>query len=87
LSARSRRSGWSTTSRATCHDEQLQTSKLTQTSRILDRNGKLIEALYHQNRTVVPPDQISIKLAARHHRHEDRSFYGQLRGRLPAAWS
>src|SRR5260370_36026800 len=33
--------------------DQLQTSKLTQTSRILDRNGKLIEALYHQNRTVV----------------------------------
>src|SRR5207245_10512096 len=42
--------------------EQLQTSKLTQTSRILDRNGKLIEALCHQNRTVVPMSQISVKL-------------------------
>jgi len=42
--------------------EQLQTSKLTQTSRILDRNGNLIEALYHQNRTVVPLSKISNKL-------------------------
>jgi membrane carboxypeptidase/penicillin-binding protein len=33
--------------------ESLQSSTLTQTSRILDRNGVLIEALYHQNRTVV----------------------------------
>jgi len=55
--------------------EQLQTSKLTQTSRILDRNGKLIEALYHQNRTVVPLNKISIKLQRATIDTEDRSFY------------
>ena len=55
--------------------EQLQTSKLTQTSRILDRNGNLIEALYHQNRTVVPLSKISIKLQRATIDTEDRSFY------------
>ena len=55
--------------------EQLQTSKLTQTSRILDRNGKLIEALYHQNRTVVPLNKISVKLQRATIDTEDRSFY------------
>jgi membrane peptidoglycan carboxypeptidase len=55
--------------------EQLQTSKLTQTSRILDRNGNLIEALYHQNRTVVPLSKISDKLQRATIDTEDRSFY------------
>ena len=55
--------------------EQLQTSKLTQTSRILDRNGNLIEALYHQNRTVVPLSKISSKLQRATIDTEDRSFY------------
>jgi membrane peptidoglycan carboxypeptidase len=55
--------------------DQLQTSKLTQTSRILDRNGKLIEALYHQNRTVVPLSKISNKLQRATIDTEDRSFY------------
>src|SRR6202165_3529442 len=55
--------------------ESLQTSKLTQTSRILDRNGILIEALYHQNRTVVPLAKISLKLQRATIDTEDRSFY------------
>jgi membrane peptidoglycan carboxypeptidase len=55
--------------------DQLQTSKLTQTSRILDRNGNLIEALYHQNRTVVPLGKISNKLQRATIDTEDRSFY------------
>lgn len=55
--------------------ESLQSSKLTQTSRILDRNGTLIEALYHQNRTVVPLSKISIKLQRATIDTEDRSFY------------
>ncbi len=55
--------------------EQLQTSKLTQTSRILDRNGNLIEALYHQNRTVVPLSKISGKLQRATIDTEDRSSY------------
>jgi membrane peptidoglycan carboxypeptidase len=55
--------------------EALQSDKLTQTSRILDRNGKLIEALYHQNRTVVPLSKISIKLQSATIDTEDRSFY------------
>jgi len=54
---------------------QLQTSKLTQTSRILDRHGNLIEALYHQNRTVVPLTKISEKLQRATIDTEDRSFY------------
>jgi membrane peptidoglycan carboxypeptidase len=55
--------------------EALQSSKLTQTSRIFDRNGKLIEALYHQNRTVVPLSKISVKLQSATIDTEDRSFY------------
>jgi membrane peptidoglycan carboxypeptidase len=55
--------------------DQLQTSKLTQTSRILDRNGNVIEALYHQNRTVVPLTKISTKLQRATIDTEDRSFY------------
>ncbi len=55
--------------------ESLQASTLTQTSRILDRNGTLIEALYHQNRTVVPLAKISVKLQRATIDTEDRSFY------------
>jgi membrane peptidoglycan carboxypeptidase len=55
--------------------EQLQATRLTQTSRILDRNGNLIEALYHQNRTVVPLSQISTKLQRATIDTEDRTFY------------
>ena len=55
--------------------DQLQTSKLTQTTRILDRKGNLIEALYHQNRTVVPLSKISSKLQRATIDTEDRSFY------------
>jgi membrane peptidoglycan carboxypeptidase len=55
--------------------EALQSNKLTQTSRILDRNGHLIEALYHENRTVVPLSKISIKLQRATIDTEDRSFY------------
>src|ERR1700681_1259311 len=53
----------------------LQSSKLTQTTRILDRNGNLIEALYHENRTVVPLSKISVKLQRATIDTEDRSFY------------
>jgi membrane peptidoglycan carboxypeptidase len=55
--------------------ESLQSSTLTQTSRILDRNGVLIEALYHQNRTVVPLGKMSINLQRATIDTEDRSFY------------
>src|SRR5207245_8567514 len=55
--------------------EQLQTSKLTQTTRILDRKGNLIEALYHQNRTVVPLSKISVHLQRATIDTEDRTFY------------
>ena len=55
--------------------ESLQSSKLTQTSRIVDRNGQLIEALYHQNRTVVPLSKMSMKLQRATIDTEDRSFY------------
>jgi len=55
--------------------EALQASKLTQTSRIFDRHGTLIEALYHQNRTVVPLSKISLKLQRATIDTEDRSFY------------
>src|ERR1700681_4946163 len=53
----------------------LQSSKLTQTTRILDRNGNLIEALYHENRTVVPLSKISTKLQRATIDTEDRTFY------------
>jgi membrane peptidoglycan carboxypeptidase len=55
--------------------ESLQSSTLTQTSRILDRNGVLIEALYHQNRTVVPLSKMSMNLQRATIDTEDRSFY------------
>src|SRR5438128_2732630 len=53
----------------------IQTSNLTQTTRILDRNGDLIEALYHENRTVVPLGKISLKLQRATIDTEDRTFY------------
>ena len=55
--------------------ESLQTNSLTQTTRILDRNGNLIEALYHQNRTVVALSKISAKLQKATIDTEDRTFY------------
>ena len=55
--------------------DSLQAGKLTQTSRIFDRHGTLIEALYHQNRTVVPLRKISDKLQRATIDTEDRSFY------------
>ena len=55
--------------------ESLQANKLTQTSRIVDRRGNLIEALYHQNRTVVPLSKISVRLQRATIDTEDRSFY------------
>ena len=55
--------------------ESLQATKLTQTTRILDRNGNLIEALYHENRTVVPLSKISTKLTDATIATEDRTFY------------
>ena len=75
-SARRGRSASSTTSRATCpRSSRCSRANLTQTSRILDRNGNLIEALYHQNRTVVPLSKISINLQQATIDTEDRSFY------------
>ncbi len=55
--------------------ESLQASSLTQTTRILDRNGNLIEALYHQNRTVVALSKISTRLQTATIDTEDRTFY------------
>ena len=55
--------------------EALQSSSLQQTTRILDRNGTVIEALYHQNRTVVSLKQISTKLQRATIDTEDRTFY------------
>jgi membrane peptidoglycan carboxypeptidase len=55
--------------------EALQSTKLLQTTRILDRNGNQIEALYHENRTVVPLSKISTKLQAATIATEDRTFY------------
>jgi membrane peptidoglycan carboxypeptidase len=55
--------------------DQLQSSTLLQTSRILDRNGNLIAALYHQNRTVVPLSKISKHLQTATIDTEDRTFY------------
>src|SRR3982074_2039392 len=60
--------------------EALQASKLTQTTRILDRNGNLIEALYHENRTVVPLSKISVKLQRATIDTEDRTFYSHSGG-------
>jgi len=54
--------------------ESLQSTTLTQTTRILDRNGNLIEALYHENRTVVPLSKISTKLQRATIATEDARF-------------
>ena len=55
--------------------QAIQAANLTQTTRILDRNGNLIESLYHQNRTVVPLSKISPKLQEATIATEDRTFY------------
>src|SRR5215467_7928051 len=55
--------------------DQLQSANLLQTTRILDRNGNLIAAVYHQNRTVVPLSKISKNLQAATIDTEDRTFY------------
>src|SRR3989441_343422 len=53
----------------------IQTSNLIQTTRILDRSGNLIEALYHENRTVVPLSKINLTLQRATIDTEDRTFY------------
>jgi len=55
--------------------DAIQTSSLSQTTRIFDRNGNLIEALYHENRTVVPLSRISVRLQRATIDTEDRTFY------------
>ena len=55
--------------------DAIKAANFTQTTRILDRNGKLIEALYHENRTVVPLSKISTKLQLATIDTEDRTFY------------
>ena len=55
--------------------DALKASNLSQTTRILDRNGRLIEALYHENRTVVPLSKISVNLQRATIDTEDRTFY------------
>ena len=55
--------------------DAIQTANLIQTTRILDRNGNLIEALYHENRTVVPLSKISLNLQKATIDTEDRTFY------------
>jgi len=55
--------------------DSIQTSDLHQTTRIVDRNGNLIEALYHENRTVVPLSKISVYLQKATIATEDRTFY------------
>ena len=55
--------------------DQLQTANLLQTSRIVDRNGNLIAALYHENRTVVPLSKISPNLQKATIATEDRTYY------------
>jgi len=55
--------------------DAIQTANLEQTTRILDRNGNLIEGLYHENRTVVPLAKISDKLQKATIATEDRTFY------------
>ena len=48
---------------------------LPQASRIYDRNGTLIDVLYHENRTVVPLAKISPLLRQATVATEDRTFY------------
>jgi penicillin-binding protein 1A len=55
--------------------DQLQSANLMQTTRILDRNGNLIAAVYHENRTVVPLSKISPNLQKATIDTEDRTFY------------
>ncbi len=55
--------------------DTLQAATLTQTTRIVDRNGKLIEPVYHQNRTVVPLSKINVRLQRATIDTEDRTFY------------
>ncbi|TMD34852.1 MAG: penicillin-binding protein [Chloroflexi bacterium] len=55
--------------------DSIQTASLSQTTRILDRNGSLIEVLYHENRTVVPLSKISVHLQRATIDTEDRTFY------------
>ena len=55
--------------------DAIQAANFTQTTRILDRNGNLIEALYHENRTVVPLSKISAYLQRATIDTEDRTFY------------
>jgi len=55
--------------------DQLQSASLMQTTRILDRNGKLIAAFYHENRTVVPLSAVSPTLQRATIDTEDRTFY------------
>ena len=55
--------------------DAIKAANFTQTTRILDRNGNLIEALYHENRTVVPLSKISTKLQLATIDTEDRTFY------------
>lgn len=55
--------------------DAIQTANLSQTTRIVDRNGNLIEALYHENRTVVPLSKISVNLQRATIDTEDRTFY------------
>lgn len=55
--------------------DAIQTASLSQTSRIVDRNGNLIQALYDENRTVVPLSKISVHLQRATIDTEDRTFY------------
>ena len=55
--------------------DAIQTANLIQTTRIVDRNGNLIEALYHQNRTVVALSKINVTLQKATIATEDRTFY------------
>lgn len=55
--------------------DALQADNLSQTTRIVDRSGNLIEAVYHENRTVVPLSKISVKLQRATIDTEDRTFY------------
>jgi membrane peptidoglycan carboxypeptidase len=55
--------------------DAIKAANFTQTTRILDRNGNLIAALYHENRTVVPLSKISTKLQLATIDTEDRTFY------------
>ena len=55
--------------------DAIQAANLIQTTRIVDRNGSLIEAVYHENRTVVPLSKINVTLQKATIATEDRTFY------------